>query len=155
MRGERSTWRSALTTLLPALFTKGWGRVVGVLAALAILGGLVSESMPMLEARSTAPDAVPSTEILVSALPPEARQTLKLIQEGGPFPYEKDGTVFGNREGKLPRQKRGYYTEYTVRTPGVSHRGARRIVAGGPRERLIEFYYTDDHYQSFRKIRMP
>ncbi len=92
-------------------------------------------------------------EILVSQLPREAQATLTLILKGGPYPYEKDGTVFGNREGLLPKQRRGYYTEYTVRTPNVNHRGARRIVAGGAAGRLVEFYYTDDHYQSFKRIK--
>lgn len=94
-------------------------------------------------------------EIHVSALPPEAQHTLALIMKGGPYPYDKDGTVFGNREGRLPKQRRGYYTEYTVPTPRVNHRGARRIVAGGASGRLVEFYYTDDHYQSFKKIEIP
>ncbi|MBF1234542.1 MAG: guanyl-specific ribonuclease Sa [Lautropia mirabilis] len=91
----------------------------------------------------------------VGDLPAEARQTLALIREGGPYPYEKDGTVFGNYERKLPRQRRGYYTEYTVRTPRVRSRGARRIIAGGRDGRPTEFYYTDDHYQTFRRIEFP
>ena len=91
----------------------------------------------------------------VGDLPAEARQTLALIREGGPYPYEKDGTVFGNYERKLPRQRRGYYTEYTVRTPHVRSRGARRIIAGGRDGRPTEFYYTDDHYQTFRRIEFP
>lgn len=85
-----------------------------------------------------------------AGLPPEAIATLQLIQAGGPFPYDRDGIVFGNFEGRLPKQKRGYYHEYTVPTPGVSHRGARRIISGG--KPPSEFYYTDDHYESFRKI---
>jgi ribonuclease T1 len=89
-------------------------------------------------------------EVRVSELPPEARHTLSLIRKGGPFPYDKDGSVFGNREGVLPKMSRGYYREYTVRTPGSRDRGARRIVAG---ERAGEFYYTDDHYRSFRRVR--
>ena len=93
--------------------------------------------------------------VAVGDLPAEARQTLALIREGGPYPYEKDGTVFGNYERKLPRQRRGYYTEYTVRTPQVRSRGARRIIAGGPDGRPTEFYYTDDHYQTFRRIEFP
>lgn len=93
--------------------------------------------------------------IAVAQLPPEGQRTLALIRKGGPYPYAKDGTVFGNREGLLPRQRRGYYTEYTVPTPNVSHRGARRIVAGGSPGPLVEFYYTDDHYRSFRKIKVP
>jgi ribonuclease T1 len=82
------------------------------------------------------------------ALPVEARQTLALIKAGGPFPYPRDGTVFGNREGLLPKRERGYYREYTVKTPGAKDRGARRIVAG----RGGDYYYTDDHYRSFRRI---
>lgn len=93
--------------------------------------------------------------VAVGDLPSEARQTLALIREGGPYPYEKDGTVFGNYERKLPRQRRGYYTEYTVRTPQVRSRGARRIIAGGRDGRPTEFYYTDDHYQTFRRIEFP
>lgn len=89
-----------------------------------------------------------TNEIAVKQLPNEARQTLALIKAGGPFPYTRDGTVFGNREGQLPKRDRGYYREYTVRTPGAKDRGARRIVAGVPGE----YYYTDDHYQTFRRI---
>jgi ribonuclease T1 len=85
-------------------------------------------------------------------LPREARETLALIRAGGPFPYAKDGTVFGNRERLLPRQPRGYYTEYTVTTPGSRDRGARRIVAGGDPRASGEYWYTDDHYRSFRRI---
>jgi ribonuclease T1 len=86
-------------------------------------------------------------------LPPQAQQVLLLIAQGGPFPFEKDGTVFGNRERILPSNKRGYYREYTVVTPGVGHRGARRIVCGGTRlQQPDACYYTDDHYASFRLI---
>ena len=87
---------------------------------------------------------------LPAFLPPEARQTLELIERGGPFPHRQDGSVFQNREGRLPRQSRGYYREYTVDTPGLDHRGARRIVTGGQPPR--EYYYTDDHYESFRRF---
>ena len=83
-------------------------------------------------------------------LPPEARETLRLIARGGPFPYDRDGVVFGNFEKRLPQRPRGHYREYTVPTPGVSHRGARRIVAGG--DPPSEFFYTDDHYETFRRI---
>jgi ribonuclease T1 len=87
------------------------------------------------------------------ALPQEAQETLKLIQRGGPFPYERDGIVFNNFEKLLPEQARGYYREYTVPTPGVKHRGARRIVCGGLRPQQPEgCWYTADHYKSFRKI---
>lgn len=93
----------------------------------------------------------PAREVRVADLPPEARHTLALIERGGPFPYDKDGTVFGNREGLLPKKPRGYYREYTVRTPGSRDRGARRIVTGGAPPAL-EAWYTDDHYRSFRRI---
>ncbi|MCH5673355.1 ribonuclease domain-containing protein [Streptomyces gilvus] len=87
--------------------------------------------------------------VRVSQLPAEARQTLALIDRGGPFPYARDGVVFGDFEGLLPRHERGYYHEYTVPTPGSRDRGARRIVTG----RGGEIYYTDDHYTSFRAVR--
>ena len=92
-------------------------------------------------------------DIHVTQLPREARETLALIRSGGPFPYEKDGTVFFNRERLLPARPRGYYTEYTVPTPGARNRGARRIVAGGDPRVSGEYYYTRDHYRSFRRIR--
>jgi ribonuclease T1 len=96
-------------------------------------------------------------EIAVAELPKQARDTLALIKKGGPFPYRKDGTVFGNREGILPKQPRGYYHEYTVKTPYSRDRGARRIVAGdgkaGDPATSGEYYYTDDHYASFKRIR--
>jgi ribonuclease T1 len=88
-------------------------------------------------------------EIAVVDLPREARETLRLIKQGGPFPYARDGAVFNNRERLLPARSRGYYREYTVQTPGARDRGARRIIAGGPGE----YYYTEDHYASFRRIR--
>lgn len=90
----------------------------------------------------------PDDFIALTELPTEARQTLRLIQSGGPFPYARDGVVFGNYERRLPLRPRGYYREYTVRTPGSRDRGPRRIVAG---ERS-EYYYTADHYRSFQRI---
>jgi len=86
-------------------------------------------------------------------LPAEALHTLALIRRDGPFPHRQDGTVFHNREGRLPPRPTGYYREYTVRTPGVSHRGARRIVAGGRPPEV--YYYTADHYGSFRRFELP
>lgn len=86
--------------------------------------------------------------IALADLPPEAHETLALIESDGPFPYDRDGAVFQNREGILPDERRGYYHEYTVETPGSDDRGARRIVTGGDGER----YYTDDHYDSFERI---
>ena len=89
----------------------------------------------------------------LSTLPAEAQQTQRLIQAGGPFPYSKDGVVFGNREQILPRRERGFYREYTVPTPGSRDRGARRIVCGGQRATVPEAcFYTADHYASFKLI---
>ena len=100
------------------------------------------------EPHRTDPAAMSLTE-----LPVEGQQTYRLIHQGGPFPYEKDGSVFGNRERQLPRQARGYYREYTVRTPGASDRDARRIVCGGEVPRKPEAcYYTADHYATFRLV---
>lgn len=91
--------------------------------------------------------------VALQALPAEARETHRLIHQGGPFPYAKDGTVFGNRERQLPKARRGFYREYTVPTPGSPDRGARRIVCGGPApQRPDVCYYTQDHYASFRRI---
>ena len=94
-----------------------------------------------------------------SALPKEGQKTLLLIQQGGPFPYvDKDGSTFGNREGVLPKQKRGYYSEYTVKTPYARNRGAKRIIAGkgatGNPATSGEYFYTDDHYASFKRIEL-
>ncbi|NMM78782.1 ribonuclease N [Acidovorax sp. SRB_14] len=93
-----------------------------------------------------------SSPIAVAQLPSQGRATYALIREGGPFPHDKDGTVFGNRERLLPAQKRGYYREYTVGTPGARNRGARRIVCGGQPRTPDACYYTADHYASFREI---
>jgi ribonuclease T1 len=102
------------------------------------------------------PEALDRSAVALAALPPEGQTTYRLIQQGGPFPYEKDGSVFGNRERQLPRQVRGYYREYTVKTPGASNRGARRIVCGGEVSvRPEACYYTADHYASFRVIVTP
>ena len=91
--------------------------------------------------------------VTVAQLPDEARATESLIRRGGPFPYAKDGMVFGNRERLLPPFKRGYYREYTVKTPGSRDRGARRIVCGGvPQTQPHACYYTADHYASFKRI---
>ncbi len=88
-------------------------------------------------------------DVSLKTLPQEARQTVALIRSNGPFPYQRDGAVFGNREGRLPKRERGYYREFTVKTPGGKDRGARRIVAG----KNGELYYTQDHYRSFLRIR--
>lgn len=87
-------------------------------------------------------------DIPAAELPKEARETLALIRAGGPFPHPQDGKTFQNREKLLPQRERGYYREYTVKTPGARDRGARRIVSG----KGGEFYYTADHYRSFQRI---
>lgn len=104
-----------------------------------------------------APERSPSSSEpdrrLPSFLPPEAADTLALIERGGPFPHRQDGSAFQNRERRLPPRPRGHYREYTVRTPGLGHRGPRRIVTGGDPPQ--EFWYTDDHYASFRPFEVP
>lgn len=87
-------------------------------------------------------------DIATKDLPPEARETLRLIEKGGPYPHDRDGIVFGNFEKRLPIKERGYYNEFTVRTPGIKHRGARRIVTGKSGEK----YYSEDHYKTFKRI---
>jgi ribonuclease T1 len=95
----------------------------------------------------------PLESVALSSLPSEAQTTERLIRAGGPFPYTQDGRRFGNREGLLPAQSRGYYREYTVKTPGSRDRGARRIVCGGKQPTKPDAcYYTGDHYASFRLI---
>ena len=99
-----------------------------------------------------------AADIAVTDLPREARATHALILKGGPFPFPKDGVTFGNFEGNLPKQKRGYYREFTVPTPGARNRGARRIVCGAePRQwrdnAPAACWYSGDHYQSFQKIK--
>ena len=125
-----------------------WARAA-LMALLALSDGLIGTSV---QAKTEAPAAVLQT-MTVAALPPQGRDMMALIEKGGPFKYDKDGTVFGNREKFLPARQRGYYREYTVRTPGESSRGARRIVCGGQQPRAPDAcFYTDDHYASFRQI---
>jgi ribonuclease T1 len=97
------------------------------------------------------PESLPG--IALGELPTESRDVYARIRAGGPFRYDRDGVVFGNRERVLPQQPRGHYREYTVPTPGARNRGARRIVCGGPPARPDACYYTDDHYRSFKRIR--
>jgi ribonuclease T1 len=97
---------------------------------------------------SQAKEQIRADEIDAAHLPAEAQQALRLIKKGGPFPYPQDGTVFANRERLLPEKARGYYHEYTVKTPGSRDRGARRIITGDKGE----YYYTEDHYRSFKRI---
>lgn len=119
-----------------------------VLACFLLLTVLASA---WVQARGSASTDSPAT-MTVAELPRQGVQTYELIHQGGPFPYEKDGLVFGNRERLLPAQKRGYYREYTVKTPGSRDRGARRLVCGGQARTPDTCYYSADHYASFRKI---
>ncbi len=120
-----------------------------VLTCFLLSLGLVFSSLT--PARTPAPESGIAT-VALSELPPTARETYRLIEKGGPFPYEKDGTVFGNRERLLPAEKRGYYKEYTVAAPGARNRGVQRIVCGGVSRQPEVCYYTVDHYASFRRI---
>lgn len=144
---SRSRWLLLVVVLFVAW--QGWGRRAAQVDAGAEAGAPPSmpaavDAVPVEHA--PAPEAAPTSD----GLPIEARDTLRLIASGGPFPYERDGITFGNHEKQLPPKPRGYYREYTVKTPGVGHRGARRIIAGG--DPPVVFYYTDDHYRSFREI---
>ena len=126
----------------------------GVFVKLALTGCLVSSLClsNLVQARQNSPtdgaQAVP-----VAELPAQGRDTFERIHQGGPFAYDKDGVVFGNRERLLPAQKRGYYREYTVKTPGSRDRGTRRIICGGQPKTPDVCYYTADHYASFRRIK--
>lgn len=124
-----------------------WMRALRVLLAGAVLG----LAQPDIEARVSAPAV--GAEVALQDLPVQARETYRLILSGGPFPFDKDGVVFGNREAHLPKMARGQYHEYTVKTPGSRDRGARRIVCAGlPKNQPAACYYTDDHYASFRRL---
>lgn len=121
-----------------------------------MLGAAFALASPAALARK-APEVgatVPGFEtVSLAKLPREGRTTYGRILQGGPFSSDKDGTVFGNRERILPRQARGYYREYTVRTPGAKNRGARRIVCGGLQPQVPDAcFYTGDHYNSFQQI---
>jgi ribonuclease T1 len=119
------------------------------LLARALFALLVLLLAPLAAGEASRPGvAQPPAQVRLEALPPEARITLDLIRRGGPFPYWRDGAVFSNRERRLPPRPRGWYREYTVPTPGSRDRGARRIVTGGS----DEFYWTADHYTTFRRI---
>ena len=124
------------------------------LAALAVLAASIGTIA--VQARIPSPSFLPGSavaSVALTGLPAHGQEVMEQIRQGGPFRYEKDGTVFGNRERQLPSQRRGYYREYTVPTPGLSHRGAKRIVCGGKQPRSPDAcYFTEDHYSSFRLI---
>jgi len=120
--------------------------LVALLVLLAI--GYVARTVRSDEHHSSSTHSQAVGTVALSALPIQARQTIALIQAGGPFPYSRDGVVFRNAEGLLPKEPSGYYHEYTVSTPEESDRGARRIITGADGE----FYYTADHYESFKRV---
>lgn len=137
-RSARAVWAALLS-------------VVMVLTLLSLWAGPVAARDNSAESAAVASSM--NRTVTLASLPPQARKTHELILSGGPFPYSKDGTVFGNRERLLPRQPRGYYREYTVKTPGSRDRGARRIVCGGKEPRQPDTcFYTADHYASFSRI---
>jgi ribonuclease T1 len=123
------------------------GRGFGKLGLAVVMAGAT------LFAQAKETPQVGPEDVALSQLPAEARDTERLIRAGGPFPYPKDGTTFGNRERLLPSEPRGYYREYTVKTPGLKGRGARRMVCGGRQPTVPDAcFYTSDHYTSFRRV---
>ncbi len=124
-----------------------WLAVLGVVV-LAVLTWALNQGGFSGGGRDGDTDTVTLPVVALASLPAEAQDTVALIDAGGPFPYDRDGIVFENREHLLPSEPTGYYHEYTVPTPGSSDRGARRIITGSARE----MYWTDDHYQSFERI---
>lgn len=155
---NRSTHAWIPWLLLLVVLVGGWLAWPRQQAQPPATGNEDTRPRPQGEAPRSSPPAAPSqpqpaigsATRLPDFLPAEARDTIALVQRGGPFAYRQDGGAFGNREGHLPRKPRGWYREYTVDTPGLRHRGARRIVTGGDPPR--EWYYTDDHYDSFRRF---
>ena len=128
--------------------------MAGVTSLKLVLTGFllaVASATSLVEARTSVTTDAALT-ISIAEMPSQGSQTYNLIARGGPFPYEKDGVVFGNRERLLPSRNRGYYREYTVQTPGLTHRGTRRIVCGGNPRTPDACYYSADHYASFRRI---
>ena len=129
-------------------------KIINIIKYLTVLFAVLAMPGPAVAQRDNAPSAAQDrvqfslADVSVKALPPEARETLRLIEKGGPYAFDRDGIVFGNFEKRLPIKERGYYHEFTVRTPGVKHRGERRIVTGKGGEK----YYSDDHYKTFKRI---
>jgi ribonuclease T1 len=121
------------------------------LSGILLLLGLACSGLQA-KNQNEAANLVQVTSVALGSLPQQGIETYKRIRQGGPFEFEKDGVVFGNRERLLPLQKRGYYREYTVKTPGARNRGARRLVCGGEATTPDACYYTADHYASFRKV---
>jgi ribonuclease T1 len=130
-----------------------WGEQFQAIAVALLLLLTLAGGFSTFTVHAKGPVANPHEPIAVSQLPPQGQAMMTLIYQGGPFKYDKDGTVFGNREHSLPARQRGYYREYTVKTPGERSRGARRIVCGGEKPVAPDAcFYTDDHYASYRQI---
>lgn len=136
----------------------GWGWRLGLGVALVLgvgsqLGMAIAPwvMLPAWAETRVSQRAATIPTVSLRQLPAEVKQVIQRIRQGGPFPYRKDGTVFGNRERQLPNAPRGYYKEYTVPTPGAKNRGARRLVVGGNNEL---YYYTGNHYRSFVKVKL-
>lgn len=133
-----------------------------LVAAIAGLAIAVAAGYFGLQPSQDSPEQAPATSAIrphegecpVESLPPQVKDTIADITAGGPFDYpDNDGVRFGNYEGHLPRKDRNFYREYTVETPGLRHRGERRIITGGgSKTSPQQWYYTDDHYESFCEI---
>lgn len=123
------------------------------LGAFLVVGLAIGLAAPVSGWAKTPPPLVTDSTVSLADMPKQANETYTLILQGGPFAYDKDGTVFGNRERILPAQKRGFYREYTVKTPYARNRGAKRIICGGSQPTTPEAcYYTEDHYATFKRI---
>jgi guanyl-specific ribonuclease Sa len=134
--------RPGINFLLVGLSSVGWGWVAT--SCLLATPVLANSNLPLLARKP-----IPIPTVAINQLPPQVKTTLDLIRQGGPFPYRKDGSIFSNRERRLPAASPNYYREYTVPTPGSPDRGARRLVTG---PKSSEIYYTPDHYRSFVKV---
>ena len=133
---------------------QSWVGAFSQVGSAVFVAALLACATPALQAKSSVAEASSKASVIaLSDLPKQGRETYALILAGGPFDYDKDGTVFGNRERQLPAEKRGFYREYTVKTPYARTRGAKRIVCGGSQPVKPEVcYYTEDHYASFKRI---
>jgi ribonuclease T1 len=144
VQGTRTEATATQAGRRPARVGAAWALMLAAAMSLAVLAPAGVQARP---------SSGLGTDVSLASLPPEAQRTDQLIHSGGPFPYARDGVVFGNYEKRLERRPRGYYHEYTVPTPGARNRGARRIICGGnaPTEPDACFY-TEDHYNSFHRI---
>jgi ribonuclease T1 len=150
-------WNSIVNRLWAHHFAKFCTSMCTFLVTQLVFGAMLSGLALALPGEAWAKGPAPADAALqtvaVAQLPKQGQETYALILKGGPFAYDKDGTVFGNRERVLPAQKRGYYREYTVKTPYARNRGAKRIVCGGSQPAQPDAcYYSDDHYASFKRI---